>query len=593
MYTCCLSLIFYHLYSCRDRFQRKGSVCFSRISFETLAVTWNCGESRPGKTSSFFRWINEHSTDKSLAVFCLQEVEMGGTSVAIAAAKETLASKSQERGNANAQYWMTAVLSTLGTRTWYHVALRQLSGMLILVFARKDLENVLGNVNTSSVACGIFGVGGNKGAVAVQLSLYRHQFAFICSHFAAHQNAVDIRNANYHSIAKFLRFKDGASIFDSQDEAEQQPTADVEADIFRKSLSEDDYLGPTRPDVDKISSMPNISVSIEFLEDGGSEDMAEYSLDEVYQDSLKNMDAVLWMGDFNYRIDGNFEQVYELIAARDYRPLLACDQLKREFAKGRIFKGYREPEITFQPTYKFDKGVTSALAYDSSEKRRVPAWCDRIMYRGSMPFSSPEPSRAEVDAMSNPSQNKVDVQPLDYGSWMDVTESDHKPVYACFKTTLTSVDAVKRREIVADTLAKYGPPIKTATVPRFKICPHSVRLHAFHMPEQMVTLENKGSSPLIFTILPETFTRQTAHLVEVRPSKGRVLPGKSMEIYLKANSVGSKGKEKNLRSLKFQISLLSEFSAGGSMDNHAQYADLVVLLLPETSSDFVSAGAGM
>jgi hypothetical protein len=43
----------------------------------------------------------------------------------------------------------------------------------------------------------------------------------------------------------------------------------------------------------------------------------------------------------------------------------------------------REQPITFQPTYKFDKNYPDALGYDSSEKRRVPAWCDRIFYRGS------------------------------------------------------------------------------------------------------------------------------------------------------------------------------------------------------------------
>lgn len=59
------------------------------------------------------------------------------------------------------------------------------------------------------------------------------------------------------------------------------------------------------------------------------------------------------------------------------------DQLKREHNAGRIFHYLREGPIAFRPTYKFDKGDTTDLAYDSSDKRRVPAWCDRIMFRGS------------------------------------------------------------------------------------------------------------------------------------------------------------------------------------------------------------------
>jgi hypothetical protein len=44
----------------------------------------------------------------------------------------------QERGNANAQSWSASVEATLG-REWVRLGLRQLSGMLILVYARKHL----------------------------------------------------------------------------------------------------------------------------------------------------------------------------------------------------------------------------------------------------------------------------------------------------------------------------------------------------------------------------------------------------------------------------------------------------------------------
>ena len=57
--------------------------------------------------------------------------------------------------------------------------------------------------------------------------------------------------------------------------------------------------------------------------------------------------------------------------------------MRREWAAGRVFHYLREGPIGFRPTYKFDKGDPTDLAYDSSEKRRVPAWCDRILFRGS------------------------------------------------------------------------------------------------------------------------------------------------------------------------------------------------------------------
>ena len=95
----------------------------------------------------------------------------------------------QEVGNANAQWWSKRLLGALaaGGGAWVPVGLRQLSGMLVLVFARSALRNVLGEVSTASVACGVLGLGGNKGAVALSFTLYRRKLAVFCSHFAAHQ----------------------------------------------------------------------------------------------------------------------------------------------------------------------------------------------------------------------------------------------------------------------------------------------------------------------------------------------------------------------------------------------------------------------
>ena len=56
------------------------------------------------------------------------------------------------------------------------------------------------------------------------------------------------------------------------------------------------------------------------------------------------------------------------------------DQLRNEMAAGRTFAMLQEAPITFRPTYKFNK--VEPFDYDSSEKRRVPAWTDRILFRG-------------------------------------------------------------------------------------------------------------------------------------------------------------------------------------------------------------------
>lgn len=71
---------------------------------------------------------------------------------------------------------------------------------------------------------------------------------------------------------------------------------------------------------------------------------------------------------------------------------LLQDQCRREMAAGRVFKGLREGALTFRPTYKFDKASANPFGYDTSEKRRIPAWCDRVFFRGSTPFVTPEVS---------------------------------------------------------------------------------------------------------------------------------------------------------------------------------------------------------
>lgn len=45
----------------------------------------------------------------------------------------------------------------------------------------------VGEVSTASVACGVLGVGGNKGGVAVSFTLFRRRLCCVSSHFAAHQ----------------------------------------------------------------------------------------------------------------------------------------------------------------------------------------------------------------------------------------------------------------------------------------------------------------------------------------------------------------------------------------------------------------------
>jgi|AntRauMFilla1563_2_1112583.scaffolds.fasta_scaffold107104_1 hypothetical protein len=54
----------------------------------------------------------------------------------------------------------------------------------------------------------------------------------------------------------------------------------------------------------------------------------------------------------------SFEEVVAMIEARKYQQLLPLDQLSKERANGRVFRGFREGQVCFAPTYKFDKGTS-------------------------------------------------------------------------------------------------------------------------------------------------------------------------------------------------------------------------------------------
>jgi len=90
-------------------------------------------------------------------------------------------------------------------------------------------------------------------------------------------------------------------------------------------------------------------------------------------------DRVIVMGDWNYRIDGTRDDVEAMVTAGDVEGLLTRDQFTREHVGGRVARGYAEGPMQFRPTYKWDRGASGG--YDTGEKRRIPAWTDRILFR--------------------------------------------------------------------------------------------------------------------------------------------------------------------------------------------------------------------
>jgi phosphatidylinositol-bisphosphatase len=116
-------------------------------------------------------------------------------------------------------------------------------------------------------------------------------------------------------------------------------------------------------------------------------------------------DLCIFFGDLNYRIEAPNDAVRAAVARGQWADLLMADQLTEQQRAGLAFTGFQEAKIGFAPTYKYDAGTS---IFDSSEKQRVPSYCDRVLWR------------AQAGR----------VAPLAYVSCMHVMASDHKPVAA-------------------------------------------------------------------------------------------------------------------------------------------------------------------
>ena len=138
-------------------------------------------------------------------------------------------------------------------------------------------------------------------------------------------------------------------------------------------------------------------------------------------------------GDLNYRLNLTRERAMALIDERCYEGLIAADQLQREMRENPSFRllSFNEAPICFAPTYKFNRLSND---YDTSEKARVPAYCDRILYHGYLNDT---------------------VQCTSYKRW-DATISDHRPVSATFVARIKSIDARRRAAVAEHKRAEFS-----------------------------------------------------------------------------------------------------------------------------------------
>ncbi|EFH68550.1 type I inositol-1,4,5-trisphosphate 5-phosphatase CVP2 [Arabidopsis lyrata subsp. lyrata] len=201
------------------------------------------------------------------------------------------------------------------------VASKQMVGVFLTIWVKSELREHVKNMKVSCVGRGLMGYLGNKGSISISMLLHQTSFCFVCTHLTSGQKEGDElkRNSDVMEILKKTRF-------------------------------------------------PRVKSSEE----------------EKSPENILQHDRVIWLGDLNYRIALSYRSAKALVEMQNWRALLENDQLRIEQKRGHVFKGWNEGKIYFPPTYKYSRNSDRYSGDDlhPKEKRRTPAWCDRILWFG-------------------------------------------------------------------------------------------------------------------------------------------------------------------------------------------------------------------
>lgn len=297
------------------------------------------------------------------------------------------------------------------------VAEQQLIGMLLLAYASPEVFPDIKSVSTTSVGTGLMGYMGNKGAVTARLVLGETtRLVFINAHLAAgtDKGAVERRNWDYGQIMSRTKFQ---PIQDSM-ELHQSTGEMIGEEDFAFFVGDLNYrmTGIPGEDVRRLL-MLHTRNEYDLSQKSGRKVDSEISKDKEEAERRKNRsssDSTLsssWRSytgtqeDQDEAEDSDHTSLDEAeILDPENDPaslqttlasLLPHDELQSQIRTGKAFQDWKEGPITFLPTYKYDAG--SVGVFDSSEKRRAPSWCDRILYRTRRDRMSYESKIAEAE----------------------------------------------------------------------------------------------------------------------------------------------------------------------------------------------------
>ncbi|OIW10873.1 hypothetical protein TanjilG_27819 [Lupinus angustifolius] len=152
--------------------------------------------------------------------------------------------------------------------------------------------------------------------------------------------------------------------------------------------------------------------------------------------TIPSHDQIFWFGDLNYRVNMLDVEVRKLVSLKKWGELMNNDQLSKELSAGHVFDGWKEGLIKFPPTYKYEINSDRYVGEipKEGEKKRSPAWCDRILWQGK------------------------GIKQIQYGR-AEIQLSDHRPVSSIFLIEVEVFDHRKLKRALNFTSAAVHPDI--------------------------------------------------------------------------------------------------------------------------------------
>jgi hypothetical protein len=367
------------------RMQDHDSEYCSFREMTAAVLTWNAGASKPHylsqnkDDSNFFRDYLTSRNAPDIFVFGFQELvdleDKKTTAKAFFKSKKKDANNEHEHMSHQYRAWrdhltrcLEDFMPTDEPYTLLHTA--SLVGLFTCVFVKTSERQRIKHVHTAEIKRGMGGLHGNKGALIMRMVLDDSSLCFINCHLAAGQTQTMHRN------------NDIAAILETP-------------------------MLPPYP-----LNNTGVAQHSDVFSSGGDGSM------------ILDHEIAILNGDLNYRIDTmGRDTVIKHIVSNNLGRLLERDQLllSRKKNPGFRLRAFQESPITFAPTYKYN---VHSDEYDTSEKRRAPAWCDRILYRG---------------------LGKVKME--EYRRWDQLRVSDHRPVSGLLRVRAKRVDAGKREQV--------------------------------------------------------------------------------------------------------------------------------------------------